>query len=72
MNKKSDDAKKKSGDLSNLSINDLRAKLHAKGEDFDGSKETLIAQLKWRIRAVVSSDALWCIAFYLALQGITY
>jgi len=46
MNKKSDDAKEKSGDLSNLSINDLRAKLHAKGEDFDGSKETLIAQLK--------------------------
>ena len=46
MNKKSDDAKEKSGDLSNLSINDLRAKLHAKGEDSDGSKETLIARLK--------------------------
>ena len=43
--KKQDDAKKDREDHMKLSINDLRAKLNAKGEDVDGPRETLICRL---------------------------
>jgi len=35
-----------SGDLNQLSMDDLRACLESKGKDFDGSKEDLVARLK--------------------------
>ena len=37
-------------DLHQLSMNDLRARLALQGNDFDGSKESLISRLKKRKR----------------------
>ena len=41
---------KDSKDLNQLSMNDLRARLASQGNDFDGSKESLISRLKKRKR----------------------
>mmetsp|Transcript_10007 Transcript_10007/g.18315 ORF Transcript_10007/g.18315 Transcript_10007/m.18315 type:complete len:414 (-) Transcript_10007:164-1405(-) len=50
MNKKKQGDGKKKGieDLNKLSINELRAKLYDRGEEFDGPRETLIALLEPR------------------------
>jgi len=47
--KQAGDGKKKGiEDLNKLSINELRAKLYDRGDEFDGPRETLIAQLEPR------------------------
>jgi len=40
------DKAKKGGDVTKISINDLRAKLYDKGKDIDGSRKMLIGRLK--------------------------
>ena len=44
-NRQGDDTKKELDDPTKLSINELRAKLHDEGKDFDGPRNELISQL---------------------------
>mmetsp|Transcript_19030 Transcript_19030/g.41220 ORF Transcript_19030/g.41220 Transcript_19030/m.41220 type:complete len:412 (-) Transcript_19030:4026-5261(-) len=56
MNIMQGEAKKELDDPTRLSINELRAKLHAKGKEIDGPRKRLIAQLVGRKKKLKTSE----------------